>query len=152
MSLIVLFADGGSRSNPGPAAGASILYEVNNHPKVIKSELTNLAQLDLKEVGQAYKFLGKGTNNEAEWTGLVVGLQKYLDLNLKLPLLILLDSELVTKQLLGIYKVKQPHLKPFHTHAHELLDQINDWKIEHIFRAYNKQADSLVNEVLDANT
>jgi ribonuclease HI len=149
MKLIAMFADGGSRSNPGPAAAASILYEVKTEPQINQSEILNFAELGLEEIARTTKYMGQATNNQAEWTALILGLEKYLDLKLVQPLLIFLDSELVTKQLTGVYKIKQPHLKVYYHQAQTLLNKIDNWQIRHIFREFNRPADTLVNQVLD---
>lgn len=125
---VKLFADGGSRGNPGPAACG---WFIERDPMI-----------------QGSKFLGKQTNNYAEYMGLIFGLEEALKNNL-LEIEIYLDSELVVKQILGEYKVKNENIKPLHTQAKQLLNQFKTWSIGHVRREKNTQADQLVNQCLD---
>src|SRR4051794_12924765 len=102
---ITLFADGGSRGNPGPAAGGAVL--VDEHNAV------------LREVGV---YVGVATNNVAEWRGLLAGLSAALEDGIE-ELSIRLDSELVVRQLTGVYRVKHPDLIPLHKAARGLLSK-----------------------------
>lgn len=126
-----LFADGGSRGNPGPAASAAVLIGPSG-------EL-------LEEVGA---FLGVATNNVAEWTALVLGLEAAAKRGIR-RLAVRLDSELVVKQLLGEYRVKHAALQPFHRRARQLVRTFEEIDIRHVPRKENKLADRLVNRVLD---
>lgn len=128
-----LFADGGARGNPGPAAGGAVLLAPSGEV--------------IAEIGE---FLGTATNNVAEWHALCVGLEAALDHGIR-TLTVRLDSELVVKQLLGEYRVKQPHLQPFHKRALKLLRSFESVDIAHVPRAQNKLADAVVNRVLDAH-
>jgi ribonuclease HI len=128
-----LFADGGSRGNPGPAASGAVIFD-------------EAGQL-VKEVGT---FLGRATNNVAEWTGVVTGLEAALSLGIR-DLAVRLDSELVVKQISGEYRVKNEALIPLHQQAKTLLRQFERVDVRHVPRAQNKVADALVNQVLDAN-
>ena len=128
-----LFADGGARGNPGPAAGGAVL--VSPAGDVIA------------EIGE---FLGTATNNVAEWHALCVGLEAARDRGIR-RLAVRLDSELVVKQLLGEYRVKQAHLQPFHRRALSLLRAFDNVDVAHVPRAQNKLADRVVNRVLDAH-
>jgi len=129
----VLRFDGGSRGNPGPSACA---YKIDYEEKVkIKG-----------------KHLGIETNNFAEWMGLVSGLEDIVssedtkNINLE----IIADSELVVRQVLGIYKVKSPKLAPLHMRAMNLLSKFKSYKIRHETRKHNKECDFKVNEILDS--
>jgi ribonuclease HI len=128
---VTLFADGGSRGNPGPAAGGAVL--MNEHGAV------------LQEVGL---FIGIATNNFAEWTALVIGLRAALDAGIE-ELSIRLDSELVVRQVTGVYRVKHPDLIPLHKTVRGLLAQFKRTDIAHVPRARNKEADAVVNRTLD---
>jgi ribonuclease HI len=128
-----LYADGGSRGNPGPAASGAVLYDESGTV--------------LREIGT---FLGVTTNNVAEWTGLLEGLRAALALGVE-RLAVRLDSELVVKQLSGAYRVKHPGLIPLHAEAKQLLRRFADVDIRHVRRAENAAADALVNQVLDAH-
>ncbi|MBV8149325.1 MAG: ribonuclease HI family protein, partial [Candidatus Eremiobacteraeota bacterium] len=94
-----LFADGGSRGNPGPAASGAVLLDPSG-------EL-------LEEVAA---YLGIATNNVAEWTALVIGLEAAAKREVR-RLAVRLDSELVVKQLRGEYRVKKAELQPLHKRA-----------------------------------
>ncbi len=129
---VTLFADGGARNNPGPAAGAAVL--IDDGGAVIE---------------EAFRYLGHATNNVAEWNGLLAGLEAAARLGVR-DLTVRLDSELVVKQLLGEYRVKNAALQPLHRRALELLRGFHSVDIGHVPRKLNKLADALVNRVLDA--
>jgi len=129
----VLYADGGSRGNPGPAAYGAVLFDANGET--------------LREISD---FLGVSTNNVAEWSGLIAGLEAALELGVD-ELEVRLDSELVVRQLSGVYRVKQAHLIPLHAKAKSLLRRFSHSRVAHVRRALNKEADKLVNQVLDAH-
>ncbi len=126
-----LFADGGSRGNPGPAASGAVL--VNPDGEVID---------------EAGRFLGTATNNVAEWTALLIGLEKAIERGIK-RLAVRMDSELVVKQIRGEYRVKHAHLQPLHRRALTLMRAFEHIDIKHIPRKQNALADGLVNHVLD---
>ncbi len=126
-----LFADGGSRGNPGPAAGAAVLIDPSG-------EL-------LEEIGA---YLGIATNNVAEWTALVLGLEAASKRGIQ-RLAVRLDSELVVKQLRGEYRVKHAGLQPFYRRAQQLLRGFAEVEIRHVPRKQNAVADRLVNRLLD---
>ena len=126
-----LFADGGSRGNPGPAASGAVLIDAEG------------AFLD--EVGL---YLGRATNNVAEWTALCIGLERALELGIR-RLAVRLDSELVVKQMRGEYRVKHADLQPLHRRARGLVAKFEHVDIRHVRRKDNALADRLVNAVLD---
>lgn len=127
-----LFADGGSRGNPGPAAGGAVLVDPDGSV--------------LEEVGQ---YLGTATNNVAEWTALIIGLEAAANRGIR-RLAVRLDSELVVKQLRGEYRVKHVDLQPLHRRALALLRRFEHVDVRHVPRKQNKLADALVNHVLDS--
>jgi ribonuclease HI len=129
-----LFADGGSRGNPGPAASGAVLVGPDGAV--------------LREYAE---FLGVATNNVAEWRALVVGLEGALELGIR-ELDVRLDSELVVRQLSGVYRVKHPDLVPFHARARRLLAQFAAVDVRHVRRADNALADAVVNRCLDEAT
>lgn len=88
------------------------------------------------------EFIGSRTNNEAEYEALIKGIKLACELNL-LKLNIYADSQLIVRQVMGQYKVKNERMKPLHSQAVTLLDELDDWSIEHILREKNKEADSL---------
>ena len=126
-----LFADGGSRGNPGPAASAAVL--LSPHGDL------------LEEIGA---YLGVATNNVAEWTALVLGLEAAAKRGIR-RLAVRLDSELVVKQLNGEYRVKHAGLQPLYAQARRLLREFAEVEIRHVPRKENKLADGLVNRLLD---
>lgn len=128
-----LHTDGGSRGNPGPAAIGYLLYDEN-----------------MELVDSKGEFLGdKLTNNFAEYHALIAGLQLAIKHGVH-ELTCKLDSELVVKQVRGEYKVKHPDIKPLYLQVMELTHSFKSVKFVHVLREYNKAADKIVNEVLDA--
>lgn len=129
---LTIFADGGSRGNPGPAAAGAVV--------------TDESGTVVREFGT---FLGVTTNNVAEWTGLISGLEAALELGAD-QIVIRLDSELVIKQITGVYRVKHPNMIPLHAKAKALLKKFAQVDIKHVPRRQNAAADAVVNAVLDA--
>jgi ribonuclease HI len=128
-----LYADGGSRGNPGPAASGAVLYAEDGEV--------------LEEIGT---FLGVTTNNVAEWTALLEGLRAALARGID-DIAVRMDSELVVRQLDGSYRVKHPGLIPLHAEAKTLLRKFGRFDVQHVRREANKAADAVVNQILDAN-
>jgi ribonuclease HI len=126
-----LFADGGSRGNPGPAAGGAVVFAENGDV-----------------LAEAGTYLGLATNNVAEWHGLLAGLEAALELGVE-DLTVRLDSELVVRQLSGVYRVKHADLIPLHRKAQALLRRFRSVDIGHVRRKDNAAADALVNRLLD---
>ncbi len=131
MNLTIHF-DGGSRGNPGPASAGVVIHDSDTG----------------KPVHEAGYFLGKCTNNVAEYQGLLHALKHAGQLKAE-QLMIYSDSELLVRQVTGQYKVKSPDLKPLYTKAIELLHGFADWKIEHVRRDKNQRADELANLAMD---
>jgi len=129
-----LFTDGGSRGNPGPGACAYVLYDPAGN---------------LQE--KCGKYLGKVTNNQAEYEGIIEGL-KAAKQNRVEELGCLLDSELVVRQINGTYKIKDPGLKPRTLEVFKLIQNFKTVTFNYIPREQNKEADKLVNETLDQYT
>lgn len=127
-----LYFDGGSRGNPGPAAFGWVLYGE-----------------DGGEAARGCETLGRTTNNVAEYTGLVRGLEAAVEHGVS-SLDVYGDSELIVKQLRGEYRVKNATLRPLYEHAVRLLGQLDGWRAQHVYRSDNAVADGLVNEALDA--
>src|SRR5438445_696140 len=126
-----LHIDGASRGNPGPAAFAFVITRPGLPP-----------------VEEA-QTLGSVTNNVAEYTALVRGLEAAADLGLK-RLAVFSDSELLVKQMNGEYRVKHPDLLPLYEDARELVKEFDSVAISHVRREHNKRADALCNEALDS--
>jgi ribonuclease HI len=129
---VVIHVDGGSRGNPGPAAGAAIV-----------------SSPDGELLDQASELLGVATNNVAEYRGLLLGLQRARELGAT-EVELINDSELVARQLTGAYKVKHPDMRPLHSQAVAALGAFERWSIRSVPREQNAQADALVNAALDA--
>ncbi len=126
-----LFADGGARGNPGPAASGAVLVGVSGEV--------------MAEIG---RYLGTATNNVAEWTALCIGLEGALERGIR-RLAVRLDSELVVKQMCGEYRVKHVDLQPLYRRARALVRKFEYVEIKHVPRKENKLADGVVNRVLD---
>ena len=141
MNNFVLYTDGGARGNPGPAATGAVVYDAEG-----------------KELGHFSTYLGVATNNQAEYQALILGLgrlQKLIDDEHKLgdaSVLVLMDSELIVRQLSGEYKVKNKELKPLHAKVGELAAEFGRIAFRHIPREKNAVADSLVNTTLDKHS
>jgi len=128
----VVHVDGGARGNPGPAAIGVVVSDAEGTV--------------LDELGET---IGEATNNVAEYEALITGALRARDLGAT-EVELVNDSELVAKQVLGQYKVKQPHLKPLHKRALEVLDGFDRWTVRSVKREQNADADALVNQALDA--
>jgi ribonuclease HI len=128
---VVVHVDGGSRGNPGPAAGAAVI-----------------SSPDGELLAQASELLGVATNNVAEYRGLLLGVRRARELGAT-EVELINDSELIAKQLSGLYKVKHPDMRPLHAEALAMLRGFDDWSIRSVPRAQNEQADALVNAALD---
>ena len=132
MALEIHF-DGASRGNPGPAAAGVVIRDRQKKRTVL----------------EAGYFLGKMTNNQAEYNALLIALHAATK-SAGEKIRIRCDSELIVKQLLGEYRVKSPDLKPLYEQAVDLLHQTRSWSIEHVKRHLNSHADALANKALDA--
>jgi ribonuclease HI len=128
---LIAHSDGGARGNPGPA-GYGVVIEDESRQKV--------AQLS--------EYLGHQTNNFAEYQGLIAALEYALQHGPK-ALKLISDSELLVRQIKGIYKVKNPTLKDLHARAQELIGQLEWFSIGHALREQNQEADRLANEAMD---
>jgi ribonuclease HI len=128
---LVAHSDGGARGNPGPAG-----YGV-----VIKDETG-------AKVAALSEYLGHQTNNFAEYQGLIAALE-YAIQNGPKALKVISDSELLVRQIKGIYKVKNAVLQDLHGRAKELIAQLKWFSIGHALREHNQEADRLANEAMD---
>ena len=97
------------------------------------------------------EYLGKATNNQAEYRALILGLEELLRMNVK-GTSCFLDSELVVKQLNGQYRVKDKDLKPLYERIKKLAGEFEEIKFSHVRREENKEADKLVNKELDKHS
>lgn len=128
---IKLFADGGSRGNPGPSASGYVHYD-----------------MDGKIILRHGVYLGITTNNQAEYLALKFGLQEALKHQVRI-VHVHLDSLLVINQMIGKFKIKNRDLWPIHASIKELVAQFEEVTFVHVPRALNKEADAVVNETLD---
>jgi ribonuclease HI len=128
---LVAFSDGGARGNPGPSG-----YGV-----VIQNETG-------KKVAALSEYLGHRTNNFAEYQGLIAALE-YAVANGHKALKVISDSELLVRQIKGIYKVKNAALQELHGRAKELIAQLGWFSIGHVLRGHNEEADRLANAAMD---
>lgn len=127
-----LYTDGGARGNPGPAA----------YGFVLESEDGTVLAAEGASIGVA-------TNNVAEYSGLIAGLRRALELHVP-AVEVVSDSELMVKQMRGEYRVKNEALRGLFTEAAGLARQLGSVEFRHVKRAQNELADRLVNEALDA--
>ncbi len=131
---LIAYTDGGARGNPGPAG-----YGV-----VIQDEAG-------KKIAELSEYLGQQTNNFAEYQGLIAALEYALEQGHK-ALKVISDSELLVRQIKGIYKVKNPTLRDLHARAKQLIAQLDWFSIGHALREHNRDADRLANEAMDKGT
>jgi ribonuclease HI len=128
---VIVNVDGGSRGNPGPAAAACVI-----------------ASSDGELLGEHAQLLGTQTNNVAEYRALLLGLAKAHELGAS-EVEVIGDSELIAKQVNGVYKVKHAAMRPLYLEAIDALRGFERWKIRTVPRAQNAHADALVNAALD---
>ncbi len=128
---ITAYCDGGSRGNPGPA-GFGVHIE--------DSQGKTLAQLS--------EFVGRKTNNFAEYSGLLAALNFALEQGYP-RLKVISDSELMVKQIKGQYRVQSPELRPLYEEAKRRIGRIDSFQIQHVLREKNRHADRLANEAMD---
>jgi len=124
--------DGGARGNPGPAAAGAVV-----------------SASDGTVLDEASALLGEMTNNAAEYHGLLLGLERARALGAT-EVEVVNDSELVARQVTGVYKVKHAGMRPLHARALAVLEGFDTWSIRSVPREQNARADALVNGALDA--
>jgi ribonuclease HI len=123
--------DGGSRGNPGPAAYGVVIRDP-------KGEV----------VARLKKYIGQNTNNVAEYFGLIAALDYAQTQGIR-ALRVESDSELLVKQMRGVYRVKSGDLQPLHERARKMSQAFESFRIDHVYREQNREADALVNQALD---
>ncbi len=128
---VKLYADGGSRGNPGPSASGYVLMDMND-TVIVENGL----------------YLGVTTNNQAEYQALKIGLEEALKRGVQV-VHIYMDSLLVVNQMKSIYKVKNRDLLPIHDGVRKLLPHFKKATFTHVPRELNKLADGVVNNILD---
>jgi ribonuclease HI len=128
---LVAHIDGGARGNPGPAGYGAVIEDEMGRPVVELSD-----------------YLGKQTNNYAEYSGLLAALSYTTRHGFK-ALKVYSDSELMVKQISGEYKVNNPSLKELHAKAIKLIEDLEAFEINHVSRQQNREADWLANRAMD---
>lgn len=130
MKKATLHSDGGARGNPGPAGIGFVL------------------KTEGKESIEHGEYIGEATNNQAEYRALLAGMERAREAGVK-NLACFLDSELVVKQLRGLYRVKNHGLKLLYEEARALAGQFAEVSFNHVARERNKEADRLVNKAIN---
>ncbi len=133
MDKLTIYIDGGSRGNPGPAAAGVVIQDSTG-----------------QTIFAGGFYLGRATNNVAEYSGLLKGLHHANELGAS-DLEVVSDSELLVKQMRGEYRVKNEGLKALFGQARALLTPFKSVRFRHVRRELNKQADKLVNQALDGS-
>ncbi|MCV0403995.1 MAG: ribonuclease HI family protein [Chloroflexi bacterium] len=128
---LLIYTDGAARGNPGPAGAGAILRDAEG-----------------RTVAEIAEPLGHATNNVAEWTAVRLALEEAARLGAT-HVDMRMDSELVARQISGIYRVKHPDLKPIHAAVMDLLRGFEGYTIGHVPRELNKDADRLSNVAID---
>ncbi len=133
METLKIYCDGGARGNPGPAAGAFVVLD--NSGKILFKK---------------GKYLGETTNNVAEYTGVLLGLDWIADNKITIPITFFLDSQLIVNQLTGVFRIRDKKLIML-AHKAKVKEKALPVKIFYraIPRSQNKIADLLVNKVLN---
>lgn len=129
---LLIHTDGAARGNPGPAGAGALLVDADSG----------------RVVAEIAQFLGRATNNVAEWTAVELALERalaegatHVDLRM--------DSQLVARQIIGMYRVKHPDLQPIHRRVMAMLEQLGGYTVGHVPRERNLAADRLSNVAID---
>jgi ribonuclease HI len=130
-STYTAHVDGGARGNPGPAGYGIVIHGPQG-----------------KKIAEISQYLGHHTNNYAEYNGLLAAL-RYAIAHQIHSLKIISDSELMVRQMKGIYKVRHPELRKLYDEAQRLTAQIEHVEIRHALREHNQDADRLANDAMD---
>ena len=128
---VILFTDGAARGNPGPAGLGIVITDPQG--RTLKTHC---------------RYIGKATNNEAEYRALILGLETALQLGARI-VHVRLDSELIARQLQGQYKVKAGNLLALYHQAQTLLRRFEQTTITHVPRHLNRRADQMANQAID---
>jgi len=128
---LIAHSDGGARGNPGPAGYGVVIQDQAG-----------------RKIAALSQYLGHQTNNFAEYQGLIAALEYALQQGHK-ALKVVSDSELLVRQIKGVYKVKNATLKELHGRAKQLIAQLDWFSIDHALREQNREADRLANEAMD---
>jgi len=133
---LILYCDGGSRGNPGPAAIGAVVFDATVDPP--------------ERLASVSECIGITTNNVAEYKALIRGLETVAHLRARV-IHVRADSMLVINQLKGRWKVKHENMRPLYAQARSLLAAYDVVDLQHVPRAENTEADALVNAALDAS-
>src|SRR5262244_684981 len=128
---LLAHTDGGARGNPGPAGYGVVIHDSSG-----------------KKMAALSEYLGRQTNNYAEYQALIAALEYAVEHGPK-ALKVVSDSELMVRQIKGIYKVKDPTLRDLHARASQLIRKLEWFEIEHVLRGKNREADELANAAMD---
>jgi ribonuclease HI len=123
--------DGGARGNPGPAGFGVVIHDSHG-----------------KKVAELSQYLGHHTNNYAEYNGLLAALRYAIACRIQ-SLRVISDSELMVRQMKGIYKVRHPELRKLYEQAQQLVRRLEHFEIRHALRERNRTADRLANQAMD---
>jgi ribonuclease HI len=127
---LTIYTDGASRNNPGEAGAGAYITQ------------------DSEPIERLARYLGKTTNNVAEYSAAIMGLEQAVTLGAR-RVKLFADSELLVKQINGQYKVKNEGLKPLHARVKELIARIGSVEVIYIRREENREADALANKAID---
>jgi ribonuclease HI len=130
-NYLIAHTDGGARGNPGPAGYGVVIHDAKG-----------------EKVAALSQYLGKQTNNFAEYQALIGALEYAVEHGPR-SLKVISDSELMVRQIKGIYKVKDATLRDLHGRASQLIRQLDWFEIEHTLRGGNREADELANAAMD---
>ena len=131
---LIIHTDGASRGNPGKAGIGVAIFDKG-----------------YKLIEEVCSFIGNATNNVAEYKAMILATQKAIGHNAK-NVLFKTDSELLVRQLNGVYRVKNLNIQPLYAELAALLGKIPAWKIQHVYREENACADALANRGIDEST
>jgi len=132
--VVVIYSDGGSRGNPGPSASGFVIYDQAG-----------------KLLFEGGEYLGVTTNNQAEYRAVLLGLEKALEMGASF-VDFKMDSLLVVNQMAGIYRVKNRDLWPIYESIRNIVKKFDDVRFTHVRREFNKEADAMVNKILDEHS
>ena len=130
-NYLIAHTDGGARGNPGPAGYGVVIHDATG-----------------KKVAALSQYLGRQTNNFAEYQALIASLEYAVEHGHK-ALKVISDSELIVRQVKGIYRVKEPTLRDLHARVKDLIARLEWFQIEHVLRGHNREADRLANQAMD---
>lgn len=130
---VIIYSDGGSRGNPGPSASGFVIMNADEHV-----------------IHEGGMYLGITTNNQAEYHGVRLGLEKALEMGAK-TVDFRMDSLLVVNQMNGVYKIKNRELWPINERIKELVTKFDKVTFTHVKREFNQLADGMVNKILNAH-